>query len=157
MVDRVKKIILEKNLSSSGFADKIGVPRSTISHILSGRNNPSLELVQKILDTFPDLRTEWLVRGKGDMFTGAPRDLFSLSEEATEDKIGENNYQDDNSKKEAESVASEARRLAENNEKTHEGLKEEKAVKAMKGDKIIDKIIALYTDGTFSSYGPSGE
>lgn len=70
LVQRVKSIISAKNLTASRFADHIGVPRSTISHILSGRNNPSLELIQKILDHFPEVRTEWLVRGKGPMTTG---------------------------------------------------------------------------------------
>ena len=67
MIERIKQILSEKQLSASRLADMIGVPRSTISHILSGRNNPSLELVQKILDTFPDIPSEWLVRGQGLM------------------------------------------------------------------------------------------
>jgi len=67
MIDRVQKVIQFKKLSASGFADLVGVPRSTISHILSGRNNPSLEFLQKVLDVFPEIRTEWLVRGKGNM------------------------------------------------------------------------------------------
>ena len=69
MVERIKMIISWKKLSASAFADRIGVPRSTISHILSGRNNPSLDLLQKILDTFPEVRTEWLVRGNGRMLS----------------------------------------------------------------------------------------
>jgi transcriptional regulator with XRE-family HTH domain len=67
MITRIKKVIQYKKLSSSAFADQVGVPRSTISHILSGRNNPSLEFIQKVLDTFPELRIEWLVRGEGNM------------------------------------------------------------------------------------------
>ncbi|MBW6498724.1 MAG: helix-turn-helix domain-containing protein [Bacteroidales bacterium] len=67
MISRIQKIIQLKKLNSSAFADQVGVPRSTISHILSGRNNPSLEFVQKVLDTFPEIRTSWLVRGEGHM------------------------------------------------------------------------------------------
>ena len=67
MVDRIQKLIQAKKLTASKFADQIGVPRSTISHILSGRNNPSLEFLQKILDTYPDIKTEWLIRGDGPM------------------------------------------------------------------------------------------
>jgi len=70
MIDRIQKIIQQKKLSSSGFADMIGVPRSTISHLLSGRNNPSLEFIQKILDAFPEISTDWLIRGKGPMYYG---------------------------------------------------------------------------------------
>lgn len=76
MTTRIKELLEAKGLSSSGFADAIGVPRSTISHILSGRNKPSLDLVQKILDAFPDVRTEWIVRGRGGMVNETP-DLFS--------------------------------------------------------------------------------
>ncbi len=78
MKERVKTLITELELSSSAFADRIGVPRSSISHILSGRNKPSLELCQKILDAFPVVRTEWLVRGKGNMFDHQ-RNLFTSS------------------------------------------------------------------------------
>lgn len=67
MISRIQKVIQLKKLTSSAFADQVGVPRSTISHILSGRNNPSLEFVQKVLDSFPEIRTEWLVRGEGHM------------------------------------------------------------------------------------------
>jgi len=70
MIDRIQKIIQQKKLSSSGFADMIGVPRSTISHLLSGRNNPSLEFIQKMLDAFPEIATDWLIRGKGPMYYG---------------------------------------------------------------------------------------
>jgi transcriptional regulator with XRE-family HTH domain len=69
MVDRIQKVIQIKKLTSSKFADLVGVPRSTISHILSGRNNPSLEFLMKILDAFPDINTTWLVRGEGAMQT----------------------------------------------------------------------------------------
>ena len=64
MVDlnaRIRSLIQDKNLSPSHFADEIGVQRSSISHILSGRNRPSLEIVQKIIRRFPDLTYEWLL------------------------------------------------------------------------------------------------
>ncbi len=55
-------------LSPSAYAESIGVQRSSISHILSGRNKPSLEMLQKTLMAFPQLNPEWLVTGNGDMF-----------------------------------------------------------------------------------------
>lgn len=67
MKQRVIDIIEHKKLTSSHFADKIGVPRSTISHILSGRNKPSLELISKIADSFPEINLDWLIKGKGSM------------------------------------------------------------------------------------------
>ncbi len=87
MIQRIQKIIRYKNLTSSRFADKIGVPRSTISHILSERNKPSLEVIQKILDAFPDLQTQWLVRGEGQMVKGEhtlfPEEDFNDTEQDT--------------------------------------------------------------------------
>jgi transcriptional regulator with XRE-family HTH domain len=47
------------------FADKIGVQRSSLSHLLSGRNKPSLDFILKILDVFPDVDLYWMINGKG--------------------------------------------------------------------------------------------
>jgi len=51
------------NLSASAFADEIGVQRSSISHILSERNKPSLELLQKVLVRYPKISADWLITG----------------------------------------------------------------------------------------------
>jgi transcriptional regulator with XRE-family HTH domain len=58
---KIKQILLEKNLSPSQFADDIGVQRSSISHILAGRNRPSLDIVKKIVNTYTDIEIEWLL------------------------------------------------------------------------------------------------
>ena len=63
LIDRIKKIISDNQLTNSSFADKIGVPRSSISHILSGRNNPSLDLIIKILQSFPEINADFLLTG----------------------------------------------------------------------------------------------
>jgi transcriptional regulator with XRE-family HTH domain len=63
---RLKKIIDFYNISASNFADKINVPRSSISHILSGRNKPSLEFILKVIGTFEDVDINWLLFGTGD-------------------------------------------------------------------------------------------
>ena len=63
IIDRVKKIISVNGLTSSSFADKIGVPRSSISHVLSGRNNPSLDLIIKILQSFDGISANYLLSG----------------------------------------------------------------------------------------------
>ncbi len=62
---RLQQIIDFYSLSASSFADKIGVQRSSISHILSGRNRPSLDFVMKILSSFPEVDLYWLLNGKG--------------------------------------------------------------------------------------------
>jgi transcriptional regulator with XRE-family HTH domain len=51
------------SLSASAFAEKIGVQPSSISHVLSGRNKPSLEFVQKVLVQFPKVSADWLLTG----------------------------------------------------------------------------------------------
>ena len=62
---RLENIMSFYGLSASSFADKIGVQRSSISHILSGRNKPSLEFVMKVLSPFPEVDLYWLLNGKG--------------------------------------------------------------------------------------------
>ncbi|MHC1707633.1 MAG: helix-turn-helix domain-containing protein [Bacteroidales bacterium] len=67
MIDRIALLLKAKNISASQFADEIGVQRSSISHVLSGRNKPSLEFVQKILKRYPEINPDWILFGKGPM------------------------------------------------------------------------------------------
>jgi len=67
MENRIQKIIEEQEISLNAFAQEIGVNRSTISHILTGRNKPSVEVLQKILKRFPSLSSDWLLLGYGSM------------------------------------------------------------------------------------------
>lgn len=62
---RLQKVMDFYGETSSSFAEKIGVQRSSISHILSGRNKPSLDFVLKVLSSFPDVELYWLLNGKG--------------------------------------------------------------------------------------------
>ena len=64
---RLKKWIEKKELTSSKFADIIGVNRATISHILSGRNKPSIDFFEKLLRYYPKLNANWLITGIGYM------------------------------------------------------------------------------------------
>lgn len=68
MIKRIELVMQSQNLAPSQFADKIGVQRSGLSHILSGRNNPSLDFVQKVLLAFPDLNPTWFLQGRGRMY-----------------------------------------------------------------------------------------
>jgi len=72
-----------EDLKSSELADNIGVNRATISHILSGRNKPSIDFLQKLLNNYPDLNTNWLISGVGYM-----QENQKLQEERTEKSIG---------------------------------------------------------------------
>lgn len=62
--NRIKMVIKMHNLTASAFADKIGVQRSSVSHILTGRNNPSLDFIEKTLINFPRVNADWLIMGK---------------------------------------------------------------------------------------------
>ncbi|MFD2783938.1 helix-turn-helix transcriptional regulator [Hymenobacter rubripertinctus] len=75
MLDRIRELLAARELSSTQFADTIGVSRPVVSHILSGRNKPSLEVVQKILAAFPDLALPWLLNGEGPMVAPATAPL----------------------------------------------------------------------------------
>lgn len=65
MKDRIAHIMRAKNLKASDFASLLGIQPSAISHILAGRNRPSLELVKKIKETFPEYNLDWIVFGVG--------------------------------------------------------------------------------------------
>lgn len=66
MVDRIKKVMEKRGLTPSQFADEIDLKRSSLSHILSGRNNPSLDVVMKIKARFDEISTDWLLFGTGN-------------------------------------------------------------------------------------------
>ena len=64
---RLKKWMDLEGLKSSELADNINVNRATISHILSGRNKPSINFLQKLLNVYPNLNVNWLITGIGYM------------------------------------------------------------------------------------------
>lgn len=76
---RLQKILDHHDISAATFADKINVGRSSISHILSGRNKPSLDFVTKVTATFPDVELEWLLFGRGNFPKVAQENLTSPS------------------------------------------------------------------------------
>ena len=67
MIERFQKIMEYAGVSPKRFAEILGIERSNVSHIMSGRNNPSLTVVQKILKNFPDISSDWLLFGEGNM------------------------------------------------------------------------------------------
>lgn len=67
MVDRIKQVMEYEQMSPTAFADKININRSSLTHIFSGRNQPSLDIAKKILIAFPEISTEWLIMGMGSM------------------------------------------------------------------------------------------
>jgi transcriptional regulator with XRE-family HTH domain len=86
MKEQINKIMEAEGMSPAKFADEIGVQRSSISHIISGRNKPSYDFIVKILERFEGINADWLLTGKGSMIKssgyniGAPsvqKDLFN--------------------------------------------------------------------------------
>jgi len=65
--ERLKLMISRLGITQSEFADKMGIQRSSISHLLSGRNKPGFSFFEKLLETFPEINIEWFVSEKGDM------------------------------------------------------------------------------------------
>lgn len=92
MKDRIAHIIRAKNLTAAEFADRLGIQPSNVSHLLSGRNNPSLDFVRKLKETFPEYNLDWIVLGKGPMtvsepfvVTSPPAEAHSVESEEPED------------------------------------------------------------------------
>ena len=145
MINRISKIIKEKNLSSARFADEIGVQRSSISHVLSGRNKPSLEFIQKILKTYPDIDINWLLTGKGNIFSSSINNENKIDfpeESATVHPEDITKYQKDQSK--PESSKKPVINDIFDNESDNDQLKQKK----------IEKIIVLYKGNSFKEYYP---
>lgn len=85
MKERLLEFLKNENKSSAQLAEEIGVQASGISHILSGRNNPSLDFVLKMLEKYQFISTEWLLFGKGSMYKEARmQNLFEYEGETTE-------------------------------------------------------------------------
>jgi len=82
-IKRLKKVIEYYGETASSFAEKINVQRSSISHILSGRNKPSLDFILKILTSYPEVELYWLLNGKGEF----PSQKEKNSKITTETKI----------------------------------------------------------------------
>lgn len=125
---RLKKLLEYHELSAANFADKIEVGRSSISHILSGRNKPSLDFIMKTLHAYPDVNLYWLMNGKGD---------FLQKEEAS-----------DSSEKELKSNFKEAKKPKIGTD----GLKNKQHIDRSNSTKEIHKVIILYKDGSFDAF-----
>jgi transcriptional regulator with XRE-family HTH domain len=128
--NRLKKVIDYYSESASSFAEEIGVQRSSISHILSGRNKPSLEFVLKVLSSFPEVELYWLMNGKGTF----PSEKNTLVRH--EEKV-ESQNQDLFSEPVSQNSNSETPQL-------------QKPIDASK--KEIDRIVIFYKDGSFSNF-----
>jgi transcriptional regulator with XRE-family HTH domain len=64
ILDRIKMVMKMNQLNAASFADRIGVQRSNVSHVLTGRNKPSLDFIEKMLIQFPKVNASWLISGQ---------------------------------------------------------------------------------------------
>ncbi|PVW13830.1 helix-turn-helix domain-containing protein [Marixanthomonas spongiae] len=83
---RLEKIMGFYGLSATAFSEAIEFNRSTISHLLSGRNKPSLEFVMKVIQTFPEVELYWLLNGKGTFPPNENNKIGSNTEKKTQIK-----------------------------------------------------------------------
>ncbi len=91
MKERLLQLLDLEQITPSKFADIIGVQRSSVSHVISGRNNPSFDFLHKTLKAFPGLNAAWLMLGEGNMYEQMGRNvsgnLFDPPEPQPEEQI----------------------------------------------------------------------
>ncbi len=154
---KIELLIQSKKLSASQFADTLGIPRSSISHILSGRNKPSLDVVQKILIAFPEIPAEELLDDKRNLSISAPApktapspiastpSLFDAvipsAPESPENNLAEQTIVQSNLRRPRESSSKATQPVAAPAPTTHLAKK-------------IERVLIFYTDGTFSESKP---
>ena len=84
MIDRINLLMKAKNVTAKQFAEEIGIQPSGMSHILSGRNNPSLDFVMKVVKRWPEVNINWLMFGKGEMYATVP---LNVAEHPTSETV----------------------------------------------------------------------
>ena len=150
-IKRLETILDYYSLNASSFADKIGVQRSSLSHLLSGRNKPSLDFILKIVEVFPDVDLYWILNGKGifpkdsEQFdkkenSGAPVVRQNIPHSSASETISGNLFSEI---KIPNPIPELETKKTENQNSTKESY-----------SGAIDKIVIFYKNGTFKSYVP---
>ncbi|GAA4278868.1 helix-turn-helix domain-containing protein [Aquimarina mytili] len=148
---RIQKIMDYYAVSASSFADYMGVGRSSISHILSGRNKPSLDFVMKITEAYTDVDIQWLLYGKG---------TFPKSESITEPAAVSKIETPVSVQQSSSSILEPEKDLFSQPVQENENIKPEstpppplqKISGSISDDNEIDRIVIFYADGSFNSY-----
>ena len=140
LTDKIKQILIIKNISPSLFADEIGIQRSSVSHILAGRNKPSLDIIQKIVKRFPELGLNWILDGEE-----LDQNIIGVTAFQSMDKPQKSGIKSHSSAglESGKKHLSEIRPIQEN-------LKEE--IIANNKDKVVERILIFYSDGTFQEF-----
>ncbi len=134
-IKRLEKLLDYYGLTASSFADKIGVQRSSMSHLLSGRNKPSLDFILKITEFFPEVDLYWILNGKGNF----PKS--DISEKQNESVLRMENIPND---------------LFRTSSAEGSDLKTESPKTEQKSSYVgnVEKIVMFYSNGTFKEYKP---
>ena len=161
MEDRLLKLLDTEQLSSSKFADVIGVQRSSVSHILSGRNKPSFDFMQKTLKAFPLLNADWLILGEGDMYEDMSNyvsgGLFDQKETGTATVSTSNDSISPDPVEEVTETSQNAVNISENI--NQQPVSDDSAKLSLKPDsttnaKNVTRVILFYDDNSFHTYDP---
>lgn len=143
MRDRILKIMEREGLTPSKFAESIGIQRSAMSHIISGRNNPSLDVLLKILERFTYVDSDWLLFGKGEMIRE-----HMLAEPTLFTNTLEN-------RPEVQASSENRREIGvETPVNSHKQPVVEQVIYQEKPSKNVSKIMIFYSDNTFDTFIP---
>ncbi|MFV8360847.1 helix-turn-helix domain-containing protein [Flavobacterium sp. LS1P3] len=150
-IKRLEIILDYYSLNASSFADKIGVQRSSLSHLLSGRNKPSLDFILKILEVFPDVDLYWILNGKGNFPKNSQQS--DKKENNVEQVVKQNIPAPSSAEIIPENLFSEIKIPPVI--PTLETKKIENQISSKESNSNeIDKIVIFYKNGTFKSYVP---
>lgn len=156
MEDRIKKFMEFKGISPSELADTIGVQRSNVTHVLKGRNKPSFQFIEKLLQIYPEMNAKWLLLGEGNMIEGVPktRTLFDPVPEPVIPSVNTNKKPEPEIVKDFPSFElKETALLPPVQEKK---VPENELYDAFFGsEKPIERLIVFFKDQTFKVYNPS--
>ena len=147
-IKRLEIILDYYSLSASGFADKIGVQRSSLSHLLSGRNKPSLDLILKIIQNFPEVDLYWILNGKGSF----PKSENLKTESVT--PILKNNGTENISVQQIDLFSNNVEQKNPVFEKNIDSFSNTGNIPHQKNDSEIERIVVFYKNGSFKHYNP---
>ncbi len=149
---KIEQIIIDKGLSPSYFADTIGIQRSSISHILSGRNKPSLDIIQRILKVFPDIDRDWLLFDSDIPEQNNPQ---INRQQPVNQANNRQNLFEPTPRESSKSFQTEPNAVKPPVNMPLKRKIERPTVPTISSEKQIERIMIFYTDGTFEEKRPS--
>jgi len=151
-IKRLEIILDYYSLNASSFADKIGVQRSSLSHLLSGRNKPSLDFILKILEVFPEVDLYWILNGKGTF----PKNSTAVEKRENEvDEVLKHNIPTPlKEEKISENLFSEIQNPINRNSLETKKIENQNVEKEFTSGEV-EKIVFFYKNGTFKVFNPN--